>query len=102
MDPRPLPVKTFEYSGLVPSTQTTINSPTTYITNMTLSNIDSSNHTVTFRNGAGTTKAAIVIASNDVDPHSFPDGWDFVSGISIQCDAPSVVQIQIFGYQNYL
>ncbi len=102
MDPRSLPVKTFNASGVATTTDTFLNRTTTYVTSMTFSNIDSSNHTITLKDGNGVNRASIAIASQDIYPRTFTDGWDFTNGIQIACDANSVVNYEFFGYQNYL
>lgn len=100
---RQLPDLELKYVGVLGTSPTIISTTTTYVLMLILSNLTTSDHTVTL-----TTNEAVpalqwppVVSGSDQIERNYSNAWDFAGGIQAYCDSPNAVKIQIYGRRNY-
>lgn len=92
------PSKKFEANGYAPSSATSIATKLVILYQMILSNTDSTDRSVTIKDGDGNVMFQNTISAGDLYIREIPQGWKFTNGVQINAAAASVVRYELLGW----
>ena len=100
LNSRRLTQQDFYDQRLASATPETLTTRTLQLLSIVISNVTASDRLLTLTDGNGVTRLTFQIAARDLQERTFPDGWQFASGLVMSCDAGSAVDVQLYGKQK--